>query len=129
MADGARNWAANVRTAAPVRRFYRVVTTNPPTLRDFLSLKALGRHLRPSASVLQRHIYDGLSVSSNIASAGYTAKRYPRTGAFIAILDVPDDGRFVIEQTTPTLTHYTIWGDAAAVMACMTTIVSLEEAR
>lgn len=118
-----------MRTAAPVRRFYRVVATNSPTLRDFLSLKALGRHLRPSASALQRHIYDGLSVSSTIAGARYTTKRYPRTGAFIAVLDVPDDGRFVVGQTTPTLTHYTIWGDAAAVMACMTTIVPQEEAR
>lgn len=72
-------------------------------------------------------IFDGLSVSSTIRGARYTMERYPRSGMFIAVLDVPDDGRFRIEQTTLTVTHYTIWGSAAALLGFMTAMLPKEE--
>jgi hypothetical protein len=43
-----------------------------------------------------------------------TLRRFPRSGSFIAVRDVPDDGRFRIEQTADRATHWTIWGDADA---------------
>src|SRR4051812_35592228 len=113
----------------PELRFYRVVRTNPPTRDDFRSVKELGRRLRPDASELQRRIFDGLSVSSTIEGARYTMKRYPRSGTFVAVLEVPDDERFRIEQTTPTMEHFTIWGDAAALIACVIAVIAQEEDR
>jgi hypothetical protein len=111
----------------PVRRFYRVVGTSPPTRQDFLSAQALGRPLRANASEEHQRIFDGLSVSSTIEGARYTIERFPRLGAFIAMLDVPDDGRFRIEQTTLTVAHYTIWGDTVALLEFVTAVLPKEE--
>jgi hypothetical protein len=104
---------------ALVRRFYRVVRTNPPTRQDFLSALELGRRLQPGLPQEVVRIFDGLSVSSTQAGTRYTAQRFPRSGSFIATLDIPDDGRFRIEQTTTRRTHWTIWGDADALLGCI----------
>ncbi len=40
---------------------------------------------------------------------------------FVAVLDVPDEG-FRVEQTTDTPEHFTLWGDADALLQCVIAI-------
>jgi len=48
-----------------------------------------------------------------------TAAAYPRRGwRAVAAVDLPDDGRFRIRKTLGP-GHYTVWGDAADLLACV----------
>ncbi len=78
--------------------FYRVVKTDPPTEADFLSLRALGRVLRSGRPDLRRS-WEGVSVSSTAAGARETATRHPRTGSFIATVDLGEGVTVPFEQT------------------------------
>ncbi len=109
----------------PTRRFYRVVTHNPPTRFDFLSAAARGRSMRRSTPPELARLWNGLSISSTIEMARYTALRFPRSGSFIATIEILDDGRFQIEQTTDTPTHYTIWGDPDELLATVIAVAAV----
>jgi hypothetical protein len=62
-----------------------------------------------------------------LRQARITARLLPRLGEHIAILRVPDDGRFGIEQTQePAQGHFTLWGDAAHIAECLDGIARLD---
>ncbi len=48
-----------------------------------------------------------------------TAAAYPRRGwQAVAAVDFPDDRRFRVQKTLGP-GHYTVWGDATALLACV----------
>lgn len=97
------------------RIFYRLVKTDPPTVRDFMSHKERGVPLRNPAA---REIYDGVSVQETEESARRLA--HGRTSSwFIAELAVPDDGTIVYRQTTDDLNHFTLWATPDVLLACV----------
>jgi hypothetical protein len=49
----------------------------------------------------------------------------PELGAFIAVIRVDDDGPVTWEKTTKRRDHYTLWGTAAQVLACVVRIIPL----
>ena len=104
---------------AVVRIFYRIVKTVPPTIDDFLSNQAKGKQPRhPTPEILR--LWDGISVYDTLRQARITARLFPRLGQHIAILRIPDDGRFRIEQKQdPAQGHFTLWGDAAQISDCV----------
>src|SRR5688572_10278649 len=79
--------------------FYRVVKTDPPTARDFLSAKALGRPLRRDTPE-NRRIWDGLSVLATTDAARTRVAQFPQMGTFIAVMDIAEavDGSIPYEQ-------------------------------
>ncbi len=99
--------------------------SNPPTLLDFTSNAALGRVLRnPTPELLDR--WAGLSAYDTQESARrqahWAAGRGRSLGGFIAVLEVGSEIR--TEQTFEAV-HYTIWGEPAALLACVVHIVAV----
>ena len=105
-------------------RLYRIVATNPPTRIDFVSHAARGRRVR--ADPEGARLATGLSLYDTWDGAANTARDYPKIGAFIAAVDVPDDGRYRLERTTASAGHWTAWGDADALLACVVSVTPVQ---
>jgi hypothetical protein len=106
----------------PLQAFYRIVKTDPPTLADFLSLKALGRPLRhPTARALR--LWDGLSVYQTAEQACALAGASPSLGGYIAELRIPASGPIQYELDTGRFGHCTLWGDPADIMNLVVSVV------
>jgi hypothetical protein len=104
--------------------FHRVVKSNPPSERDFLSMRALGRRLRnPTPENL--YIYDGVSVTRTADGARSLVGDFPQMGRFIAVLEIEDDGPIRVEQTGTYPEHYTLWGSAEDLLARVTSVMSV----
>lgn len=93
------------------RIYYRLVKTNPPTLRDFLSYKELGIGLVRKDDETVR-LSTGISVYRTEAQARRTARRRSfRDSFFIAEIRIPADAEVRIERTKKSAGHYTLWAD------------------
>ena len=101
------------------RAFYRVVVNNPPTEADFRSKAELGAPMPSAVSEGIRHLWDGISVFATRAQAARVARRFPLLGAFIARLSIDDQSGIRFERTTATPGHYTLWGNAQQLVACV----------
>jgi hypothetical protein len=93
------------------RTLYRLVETNPPTLKDFMSYHVLGIGLvDPNGDGIR--LSKGISVFRTEAQARRVAKRRRFRGTFyIAEIAVPADATAQVERTTGTPGHYTLWAD------------------
>ena len=82
------------------RRFYRLVTTDPPTAEDFMAYDALGktppRSKRDDTAFMRRwkglSVYDTYRAARNLAEA-----RSFERWRYIAVLDIPGDAPIVYE--------------------------------
>lgn len=101
---------------------YRVVRTDPPTVAEFRSHEARGHRLPPGAPEETRRLWSGISVYETAERARQTALDYPRLGTYIAVLDIPEEGPIGAERTTNSLGHYTLWGDAVTMLACVVAV-------
>ncbi|MGH2600205.1 MAG: hypothetical protein ACRDJ9_12570 [Dehalococcoidia bacterium] len=101
--------------------FYREVRRNPPTERDFLSYKSLGRRL-PVDTPEMRRSWEGVSVRSTLAAARDLAHGAPRIGAFIAVMEIEDDGPVRVEKTGANPTHYDLHGEAGDLLAAVVAV-------
>jgi hypothetical protein len=106
-------------------RYFRIVETNPPTLWDFMSMEERGKELQFQTPLALR-LWTGLSVFEEIAQAHAQRERYPYLGDYIAELEIPTDRYPEIrcERTTRTPGHWTLWGDANELLACVTMVTS-----
>jgi hypothetical protein len=114
------------------RTLYRIVKTNPPSRRDFLSNQARRGDPKPELPPALRRLWDGISVHGTEAQSRRQAMETPWTGAFIAELRIPD--RTVApmhwERTIPgNEGHHTLWGNPDELLLCVTRVISVEEAR
>jgi len=100
------------------RSFWRIVRTNPPTRRDFLSHVALGIPIRgeDDATLRQAH---GISVYATEAQARRKARAVPVLGGWLAELAIGESVAVTVERTAGGPGHHTIWGDADALLACV----------
>jgi hypothetical protein len=106
----------------PVLTFYRVTRSNPPTLRDFLSNVAKRRR-PPDDNPETLRMWGGLSVYDTVRHARAQAQRVPAIGSFIATMQIPAEGSIHYEQTTRERHHFTLWGDADHLIACVVSVV------
>ncbi len=98
----------------PTRRFYRIVKSDPATVEDFFSYKALGI---PAPRDPQRlALWDGISVYATEAQARGPARRIPALGGYIAEVELPDDPGLRVERTGPGRGHHTVWGEPSALL-------------
>jgi hypothetical protein len=105
------------------RTVYRIVLTNPPTLRDFLSDEELGKPPR-SADPVVRRVWSGISTYQTQSQARRKARAYPWLGGFIACLEIPAHAPVRIERTFPrSAGHHTLWGVAADVLQYVVRVV------
>lgn len=109
---------------AGVLTFYRVTRSNPPALQDFLSNTAKRR--RPPADDPETlRLWDGISVYDGEVHARRKARQIPAIGSFIATVQIPSGGPIHYEQTTSDRHHFTLWGDAAYLLARVISVASV----
>ena len=116
--------------AAPPLQFrphllYRIVRTNPPTLRDVTSKAALGL-VDPAADAETKRLESGLSMYRTLAQARRKARAFPFLGRYIAVVDLTGVESVVVECTTSSSGHYTVWGEPEVILACVMAVESLE---
>jgi len=103
------------------RVLFRIVLTDPPTLFDFTSKAALGITCRdPNPDV--RRLWSGLSMFATEAQVRRTARRFPILGAFIAVLQIPDVPRVVVERTLGP-GHHTVWGSPDYLVVSVVSVI------
>jgi hypothetical protein len=107
--------------------FYRIVRSDPPTLRDFMSFQELGQRPRNpnDPEVLRR--WDKVSVWDEEQRAHQWARLHPRLGAYIAKLDLPDTSTITAEPSGP-IGHYSLAATAAELWEYITSVVPVEPA-
>ena len=98
--------------------FYRIVLTDPPGVEAFLSYQAQGRTPATTDPEALR-LWSGIAVYATEAQARRQAFAYPFLGHYLARLEIPDAGPIRFERTTRSRGHYTLWGEPAAVLACV----------
>lgn len=105
------------------RTVFRIVLTNPPTLRDFLSDEELGKPPR-STDPFVRQVWSGISTYQTEGQARRKARAYPWLGGFIASLEIPENAPVQIERTFPrSAGHHTLWGVAEEVLRYVARVV------
>jgi hypothetical protein len=109
--------------ALPIRPFvlYRIVRTDPPTLLDVTSKAALGL-VDPDADDETKRLESGLSMYRTLAQARRKARSFRFLGSFIATMDFTGVDSVVIERTTSSSGHYTVWGEAALILRCVVAV-------
>ena len=91
--------------------FYRVVATDPPTSRDFLSLRQQNpvRAERIVARSGNRCILAGLSVFTDINDAISVSQQHPKLGRHIARLSPSSESGKVLRNGRRHVSHHTWW--------------------
>jgi hypothetical protein len=107
-----------------VHTLFRLVKSGRPTEADFISNYALGLPLRHDTPETRR-LWTGLSAFDTESRARRMGRRYPWLGSYIAELLIPADAGIRWERTTATRGHFTIWGSAADVLACVVRVVPI----
>lgn len=103
---------------------YRVVKRNPPIEEDFFSPARLGRPLHRDTPALRRS-WEGVSAADTESAARGLARRFPMMGAYIAVLDVPEDGSIQFEQTGADAHHFDLWAEPHELLARVVATVSV----
>ena len=102
--------------------YYRIVQNDPPTLDDFRSYADLGVTYDASTAEARR-LAEGISVTVTVAQARARVRSGRVAGAYVAELVVPPDAPIVAERTGRQRGHHTLWGDPAAFLECVTSVV------
>jgi hypothetical protein len=110
------------------RVFFRLVGSRTPTLADVLSKSALGEPLRVDTPE-NRRLCQGISVYATEAQARRKGRASPMLGAYIARIELPDDGPIESERTTTSSGHHTLWGDPLIILAAITDVVAVSPRR
>ena len=98
--------------------------SDPPSVEDFCSRIQLGRRLPPDLPPHEAQLWKGVSVQDSEDGARSLARRYPRTGQFIARVEIAEGGPVTYEKTRGH-GHFTLWGDPAAMLACAVSVVAV----
>ena len=106
------------------RTFWRIVRTNPPTRRDFMSHIELGIPFRAGSEEVMRQVA-GISVYATEVQARRKARQVPVLGVWLAELRIDDDRGFVIARTHGGPDHHTIWSDPDEIMSCDVRVIDV----
>jgi hypothetical protein len=107
------------------RILYRIVQSDPPTVRDFKSCAELGTPPRRPLSPRDRDHWEGVSHYLTLDGAQAAARANPRIGSFISTVRVPVDVRFERWGRDPT--HCTVWEDAATLLSWVVSTAPVEQ--
>ena len=107
------------------RTFWRIVRTNPPAERDFLSNEAQGVPPRDDDPETLR-LWSGISMYATRTQARRTAITYPFLGRFLAEVRLSDNTGIQWERTRGR-GHYTIWGEARILLISVVQVVPIQD--
>jgi|SRR5215216_8105191 len=97
---------------------YRIVESDPPTLRDVMSYAALGEPRPASLPWRDPDPWGGVSVYDTEHEARKLAERKPRLGGFIARLEIRE-GSPITWEGPARRGHYNLYGDPAVLLSCV----------
>jgi hypothetical protein len=120
-----RQEALVVAEPAQLRRFFRIVRSDPPRLVDFTSNLIRGRPIPPGADEEIVRLWDGISVYRTESQARRHAKASPMLGEYLAELDLSNVIGIRVERTTNSKGHYTLWGAADRLLAAVVRVVQV----
>ena len=113
-------------TACMARQtFWRIVRSDPPTEQDFQSNEARGRRPPDTSSDVAR-LWSGLSMYASEDTARATAQAFPRIGTLLAAVQIEDGDPVRVEKTLGH-EHYTLWGEAALLLARVVRVVPVSD--
>ena len=112
--------------AEPPCILYRLVETDPPRLRDFLSHEALGMSPRRPLSPRELDRWRGVSHQNSLESALVKGTESPWLGQYVAEIHIPASVTVRIEQTGRDRSHYTDWADPADLLAWAVSVAPIE---
>jgi hypothetical protein len=93
---------------------------------DFTSPQALGRTLA-DPNPERRRLWSGISANATLPQAASRARDFPALGQYTARLDIPNHAPVRWGRTLPrSRGHYTLWGEPAVLLGCVTAMTSLE---
>jgi hypothetical protein len=52
-------------------------------------------------------------------------RRFPRLGAYIAVLNIPIDSGIRVERTLREPGHHTVWGDPGELLQCVVAVMPM----
>lgn len=107
------------------RTFYRILPTPTPTELDFTSFHELGRMPSRMLSAEAEELWRGVSVFDRLGNAQAHVGRSAHLGSYAAVLEVGPEHRMIARRTGSTRGHWTIWGRADEMLACVTGIIDL----
>ena len=107
------------------RFLYRIVRTDPPTELDVTSKAALGL-VDPDADAETKRLESGLSMYRTLAQARRKARSFRFLGGYIATIDLSLADSIVIERTTSSSGHYTVWGEPLIILRCIVAVEPVE---
>jgi hypothetical protein len=108
----------------PARLLYRVVQSDPPTERDFMSYGELGVPPRRPLSPRDRDRWFGVSHYLTLQAAQAAARSMPHLGQYIATVHVPGDVRFERWGRDPD--HCTVWAEARILLGWVVSITRVQ---
>lgn len=111
---------------APPRVLFRLVQTDPPTLRDFTSHEALGLRPQRPLSTRGRDRWRGVSHQDSRDAALVKGNASPWLGRYIAELRVPAAAGVRIEQTGRDPSHHTLWAEPADLISWVVSVAPVE---
>lgn len=106
------------------RIFHRTVQGENPTRRDFMSNREKGKPPR-KGEIADPTLHGGISVMDTLEKALQRAKDFPMHGDYIAEVTIPEGSLIVARRTTRTEGHYTLFGNADAILACVTRVIQV----
>jgi hypothetical protein len=106
------------------RVLHRTVKTDPPTLDDFKSNKALGEDPR-GPEIDDPSIWDSVSMTDTFPRALKRAGRFPQHGAFIAEVSIPE-GAMVVVRKTLGKGHYSVHGSPEMLLDCVSRVIPVD---
>ena len=101
-------------------RFFRVVSSSPPTPDDFRARRPGGAE---EGFAGERHIESGISVFATLRQARRNARSFPSHGAFIAELVIPDEAEVSFRRTGRQPGHHTVWASSNELLAWVTSVL------
>ena len=104
-----------------VQTFYRIVQTDPPSIRDFLSYADRGMAVPTDPDL--RRLWYGISVYDTLDRALSRARKQPTLGTFIAEIQIRWGQGIRAERTGHRRGHHTLWGEPTALLSCVTRVV------
>ncbi len=105
------------------RVLYRLIRSVEATRTDFLSNADRGRPVPDDVEAAR--LWDGLSMYETPVQARATAVRFSKVWQSLAAVNIPEDGRFHAERTTPAPGHWTVWGNPDDLVQCVRTVEPL----
>jgi len=104
--------------------FYRIVSSNSPTVDDFTSNAARGKPPRGMEKA-DPGLYRSISVYMQLSDAIDTQHRYPTLGSHIAEMEFADDDQDIAlyRVSSPPSSHRSLQGEPAAFLRCVRRVI------